>query len=62
MLDKLDKTSSSKYADAQDIFVPIAFERPSITSTYSDFIDKVFYTLQLNRVTGTIWYFTLCGQ
>ncbi|CAG2211936.1 unnamed protein product [Mytilus edulis] len=52
MLDKLDKTSSSKYADAQDIFVPIAFERPSITSTYSDFIDKVKQEL-LKRTTDS---------
>ncbi|CAC5400585.1 unnamed protein product [Mytilus coruscus] len=52
MFDKLDKTSPSKYADSQDIFVPIAYERPSIVNAYSNYIDKVQQEL-LNRTTDS---------
>ncbi|XP_052085998.1 glucose dehydrogenase [FAD, quinone]-like [Mytilus californianus] len=52
MFDKLDKTSPSKYTDSQDIFVPIAFERPSVVNAYSDYINKVKQEL-LTRTTDS---------
>ncbi|XP_052085981.1 glucose dehydrogenase [FAD, quinone]-like isoform X2 [Mytilus californianus] len=59
MFDKLDKTSPSKYADSQDIFFPTAYERPSIVSSYSNYIDKVQHEL-LNRTTDSSFNVFLC--